>query len=252
MAKEDNEKFYFTPIRSEDRVVALNDLAQRKETLTLWKKGDEKKSEQFEIIELNESTGTFTLTRKESSFLERIASQDAPFAGSDELILFKSPLNRYQYFSSGRIRFDETKKQYFLKVDHDMYRAEQRQDFRLDGNEFNTIQLAVEERIFRAIDASAGGACIGIMPQEKGLFIKDTIFPNCHISINGKRFKIAEAKVVKIWEADIMNTDKRMVKGYKVGIQFGGLNEKEKDELCRHVITEARKEDQARREQSEQ
>lgn len=252
MAKEDNKKFYFTPIRSEDRLIALKDLALKKETLTLWKKGDEKKSDQFEIIELNESTGTFTLQRKESSFLERIATQDAPFAMGDELVLFKSPLKRFQYFSSGRIRFDEPKKLYFLKVDHDMYRAEQRQDFRLDANEFNTIQFVVEERIYRAVDASAGGTCIGIMSQEKGLFIKDTLFPNCHLSINGKRFKIAEAKVVKVWEADIMNNEKRMVKGYKVGLQFSGMNEKEREDLCRHVIGEARKEDEERRTRNEQ
>ena len=41
MAKEDNKKFYFTPIRSEDRLLALKDLAEKKTTLTLWKKGDE-------------------------------------------------------------------------------------------------------------------------------------------------------------------------------------------------------------------
>lgn len=247
MAKEDNKKFYFTPIRSEDRLLALKDLAEKKTTLTLWKKGDEKKSEQFDITELNETTGTFTLQRKEAGFLERIAKQDLPFAASDELILFKSPLNRFQYFSSGRIRFDETTKLYYLKVDHDMYRAEQRQDYRLDSNEYNTLQFVVEDRIYRAVDASAGGTCIGIMAQEKALFIKDTIFPNAFISINGKRFKIGEAKVVKVWEADVTMPDKRMVKGYKVGIQFAGMSEKEKDDLCRHVIAEARKEEQARR-----
>jgi len=249
MAKEDNKKFYFTPIKKEDRILALRDLAQKKETLTLWKKSDEKTLAQFEIVALDENTGTFTLTRKEASFLERIGSQD-PFAMND-LILFKSPLNRYQYFSSGRMSFDETKKLYFLRIDHDFYRAEQRQDFRLDSNEYNTIQLVIEDRIYIGIDASAGGTCIGIMLQEKGLFITDGVFQNCHISINGKRFKIAEAQVVKIWDADIMSTDKRMVKGCKVGLKFSGMNEKEKEEICRHIIGEARKEDQARRDQYE-
>lgn len=247
MAKEDNKKFYFTPIRSNDRIRALKDLTQRKETITLWKKSDEKNSEQFEIIDLNETTGTFTLQRNDNSLLTRIKTQDLPFAGNDELVLFKSPLKQYQYFSSGRIRYDEGRKVYFLKVDHDMYRAEQRQDFRLEGNEYNTIQFAIEDHIYRAFDASAGGACIGIPLHEKGIFLKDTIFSNCLISINNKRFKISEAKVVKIWESEIPNAEKRMEKGFKVGLRFTGLSEKEKEDFCRHVIAEARKEDQARR-----
>ncbi len=245
MTKDDNKKFYFTPLPAEERQEALITIFKKGDPLTLWKKNDDKKVESFKILALKDQT--LTLEKQSSTFLEKLTSKEFPFAQKGELVLFKTPLHRFQYFSSGRLWFNENENHYVLIVDHDIYRAEQRQDFRLESNKTNSIQLAIEGQIFRAQDASAGGACVEILPRDAGFFLKGKMLGTSILMINNKRFKIPSAKVMKVWDAQVHQSDNTLIAGQKMSLQFQDLSEKEREELCKHIINEARKEDIDRR-----
>ncbi len=238
MAEKDaNRKHYFSLVDEEDTLGICEFLAREKKTLFLWLKGDsEKDVEEFEIQSFDPASKKMTLKSK-AGLLKLLTG--SRLVGKD--VFIKMSTSRFHVFSTSLLTFDDDSKIYTLHINRDVYKGQQRTNYRLMASPYIKVQFKVDETAYPALDISAGGTSFIVNKDISHLFVKDEIKENNVIALNGRKFNIPKARIAGQWDYEDPNEPE--VAKVKVGVAFVDLNKGDEEELFKHINSEARGEE---------
>lgn len=228
-----NRKHYFSVVPADELKAVALEHCEEHGLVQLWKQGkSEETVEDFEAIEFNESEPALFLkdTAKLMSFLKMssLLKQE---------VFLKMTVGKYHYFSYGILGYDKDKKLYKLPLTNDIYRGQQRSNYRLMASSYIKIQFKIDETVYHCEDISAGGTSFIIDLESAKKFEKDDLFENCALLFCGKRYTIPKARVAGLWDVESKEPKR------KIGLAFIDLPSAAEEDLYRQVNSEARGEE---------
>lgn len=237
--KDPNKKHYFQPVTPEEfaESMLMQCSLEDAENLTIWEKGESEEqaelyiaSEYFPHPKIIKMKPTGKLVTKITGSLK---------AGKQ--VLIKIPIeDKINYFTGGRFKFHPEDLTYSLEIQQDIFKSQQRGNFRLNASDVIPIQFKIDEQVFDALDISTGGTSFIIEESDKERFTKGKLFQECTLRFDRKNYYIPLAQVAVL----IPMTDGDKPNGkLKVGIAFKDLARKTEDELYIKISTEARGEE---------
>ncbi len=234
--KDANKKHYFSIVELDEVMEAFSAAASENLTGYLWSQGQKGSDvEEYELISFSEarklklaSTGGFLAKLSKS----KLTNQE---------IFLKVNYNRFQYFTYGILRYDQEEKDYFIHITKDVYRSQQRTNYRLAANNFVKIQFKINETVYDAHDISAGGTSFSIDESDLEKYPEGEIFRDCMLRLNTYKFEIPQAKIAKTWP--VKDTEENPTGVFKVGIAFIDVPKATEEELFKSINGEARAEE---------
>ena len=239
MAEKDaNKKHYFTTVPKIEvlRVLEEYSLLEEKEDIVLWLKGKEEKSEEFELSKFSRDERAFYL-RQKGSLISKLTGSS--FVDKDVLVKFR--LDRFHYFTMCRLMFDSKAKEYKIQFGLDMYKSQQRTNFRLMASDLVKIQFKMNNVVFNAHDISAGGTSVTVPEGKEDDYPKEKLFEENLLMVNGKKFEIPTCIVKGVFPDKLADGTET---GFtRLGIAFEKLSKDTEEELFKHINSEARAEE---------
>jgi len=234
--KDPNKKHYFKPVTHEDFEGTMLAQCSKEKALpvTIWEKGESeelaelymavKYFPQEKIIKLNPSG--------------KLVTKITGSTKSGKSVLIKIPIeNKINYFTGGKLKFHSEDLTYSLEIDQDIFKSQQRGNFRLNSSSVVPIQFKIDDQIFDALDISAGGTSFEIDDDQKARFAKGLSFKDCSIRFDRKNYYIPLAEVAIL--IPMPNEEGKVGKKIKVGISFKNLPNKTEEELYMKITSEA-------------
>lgn len=228
-----NKKHYFILIGKEELKSVALDHCDDKGLVQLWRQGkSEDTVEDFEAVSFDETTPALMLksTAKLLSLLKM-----SPLL--DKEVFLKMTVGKYHFFTYGMLKYDKEKKVYVLPLTNDIYRGQQRTNYRLMASAHIKIQFKIGEEVYNCLDISAGGTSFVVPVDDAAKFVKDEIHPDCSLLFCGKRYNINKARIAGQWDAESKEPKK------KIGVAFVDLPPQVEEDLYRQVNSEARGEE---------
>lgn len=228
-----NKKHYFIQIGNDELKSVALDHTEDAGLVQLWRQGkSENTVEDFEAVAFDEQAPALHLksTSKLLSFLKL-----SPLL--DKEVFLKMTVGKYHYFTYGSLSYDKEKKVYVMPLSNDIYRGQQRSNYRLMAGPHIKIQFKIGDIVYNCQDISAGGTSFIIPAEEAGSFVKDDIHPDCALLFCGKRYNIAKARIAGLWDVEGKEPKK------KIGLAFVDLPPQIEEDLYRQVNSEARGEE---------
>lgn len=236
--KNANKKHYFTTVPKGEvaNVMEAYSKDEDKEDIVLWLKGKEDDSEDYELSKFDRSEKAFFL-RQKGSLLSKLTGSS--FIDKDVLVKFR--VDRFQYFTLCHLMFDPEAKEYKIEIKLDLYKSQQRTNFRLMASELVKIQFKMNNVVFNAHDISAGGTSVTLEKGDEEKYSKDQRFEKNELMVNGKKFDINLCIIKGIFPA---KDEEGKETGFtKLGIAFESLSKETEEELFKHINSEARAEE---------
>ncbi len=232
-SKNANQKHYFLTIDEEEVLTILEKSAIEKILITIWTTG-KSKIEEYQVENADIDSKRLMLIPQGGLLSKLSISQHA-----NKNIFLKIGKGKFQYFTYTKFHYDQETKKYWIYLKDDIYKTQQRTDYRLEACSFHKIQFKIDnENIFNGLDISAGGTSFCIKADTRDHFEKDTVFRNCTLKFNQTKYTIPRAKVVGLWEQkDITGNTTNEV---KIGISFEKLPKATEEALFKHINTGVR------------
>ena len=228
-----NKKHYFIVIDKDELKAVALDHTEDKGLVQLWMQGQSEDTvEEFEAHSFDE--------KKPSLYLKSTAKLLALLKMSsllDEEVFLKMTVGKYHYFTYGKLGYDKAKKLYELPLENDIYRGQQRSNYRLMASSHIKIQFKVGEVVHHCQDISAGGTSFFVPTSDADAFVKDDLHEDCALLFCGKRYEIPKTRIAGKWDAE--TKDPHM----KIGVAFIDLPPQIEEDLYRQVNSEARGEE---------
>lgn len=242
MARKDaNKKHYFSVIPETESKEMLEDITENGISFHMWEKGQtEKDLEEFEPILFDDNS--FKLNLKKIGGMLATLTQ-SKLTGKD--VFFRISRDGYQFFSWGELSYNATNSQYALDCSHDVYKSQQRTNYRLMASQFIKIQIKIGDDVFDGMDISAGGSSFKISEEHLDRYPKQKTFDNCVLHLNRKNFDIPHLKVMSIWDDN--NTEHKPTGFKNLGVAFIDLPKALEEELFVHINSEARAEEMTKK-----
>ncbi|MBI2522569.1 MAG: PilZ domain-containing protein [Bdellovibrio sp.] len=235
--KDPNKKHYFTTVSIEETQQVFAKIAQQNCEIHLWKKGHEEEDiEVFEVFNYLPLRKRLLLRKKGSLLIKLI-----PTTLLNENIFFKIPYEKFNYLSTGILLKDDETKEYVINLCNEVFKGQQRTNYRLATGPHITVQFKMDETVFEALDISAGGISTIIPITEKERFKKGRIIEGCILRFNKKNYDIPKALIAGVWEQKDRDGD--ILPELKIGVQFLDLTKEVEESLVQHVNSEARGEE---------
>ncbi len=232
-----NKKFYFDVLPDHDITSFFNKAAEENKSAEVWKKGqDKEKVENFKVMSFDEDTRALRLKFQTSGLLGALKSSRN--IGND--VLFKIPFDNIYLFTNTNLSYDPEQDQYHAVLDRDVYKSQQRSNYRLEATKFIRLQFKIDGIVYEANDISAGGASFTIDSSDIDKYPKNTVFRDCKVKITKFTYEIPEVRVAS--HSEFIHRDEfgnELVKT-KVGVAFQNLPKKVEEELTITVNSEAR------------
>ncbi len=228
-----NRKHYFSIIPKDELKAVSLEHCEENGLVQLWKQGkSEETVEDFEAISFDESAPALYLkdTAKFMSFLKMSSLLNKE-------VFLKMTVGKYHYFTYGLLEYDKLKKLYKLPLTNDIYRGQQRSNYRLMASSYIKIQFKIDDTVYHCEDISAGGTSFTVATEVAQKFSKDDLYENCALLFCGKRYAIPKARVAGLWDVDGPEPKR------KVGVAFIDLPPQAEEDLYRQVNSEARGEE---------
>ncbi|MDC1173959.1 PilZ domain-containing protein [Bacteriovoracaceae bacterium] len=237
--KDANQKHYFTPVDDEEKFSMMERACEDKWKVFLWIQGkSDKDVEEFECISFDTENSRLNL-KSSGGLLAKIGTSKK--AGKE--VFMKIGEGKSQYFTYSALTYSKEKKEYFVVLNKDMFKTQQRSNYRLMASRFIKLKFKIDDdHILDGLDVSAGGTSFVINdPEENEKYAKDAEFPDCELHFNGKKFAIPKAKIV----AQFPEKDKAGNPTGKMcaGIAFMDLSSRTEEDLFIHINGEARAEE---------
>jgi hypothetical protein len=234
--KDANKKHYFSLVETVDVQSALASCAKETLPAYLWDQGQ--KESDLEEYEIAGFEGDKKLILKsKGGFLSKLSKSKL----TEKQIYIKFNFDKFQYFTYGVLNYNSEDKTYFINIIRDVYRSQQRTNYRLNSNANVAIQFKVEEEVYDAHDISAGGTSFSLPEEEKDKYEEGKIYKGCMLRLNRDKFEIPQAKVAKVWpDKDAAGNPNGI---YKVGIAFIDVPKHIEEELFISINGEARAEE---------
>lgn len=237
MTKKDaNKKHYFSIVEAEDVQSALASCAKDSLSAFLWDQGQKESDlEEYEIAGFEDNKKLILKTK--GGFLSKLSKSKL----IEKQIYIKFNFEKFQYFTYGVLNYNNEDKTYFINIIRDVYRSQQRSNYRLNANAHVKIQFKVNDEVYDAHDISAGGTSFSLSEDEKDKYPEGEIYKGCMLRLNRDKFEIPQAKIAKIWpDKDPAGNPNGI---FKVGIAFIDVPKHIEEELFISINGEARAEE---------
>jgi hypothetical protein len=239
--KDPNKKHYFQVVSNEEFAESMLMHCQLEEAqhLTIWEKGEsEDQAELYEAVEYFPNPRIIKL-KPTGKLMTKITGSTK--AGKQ--VLIKVPIeDKINYFSGGRLKFHPEDLTYSIEIQQEIYKSQQRGNYRLQASNVIQIQFKIDEQVFEALDISVGGTSFVIEKTEMERFPKGKLFQDCTLRFDMKNYYIPMAQIAGHFP--FKNEDgSESVDKIKVGISFKGVQRKVEDELYIKISTSARGEE---------
>jgi c-di-GMP-binding flagellar brake protein YcgR len=238
--KDPNKKHYFQVVPDEEFAESMLMHCNQEEAqhLTIWEKGEaEEEAELYEAVEYYPNPKIIKL-KPTGKLMTKITGS----VKAGKQVLIKVPIeDKINYFTGGRLKFHSEDLTYSLEIQQEIYKSQQRGNFRLQASDVIHIQFKIDEQVFDALDISVGGTSFLVPSAELERFSKGKLFQDCTLRFDRKNYYIPMAQIAGHFPPG-PNSDPAL-NLMKVGISFKGLSRKVEDELYIKVSTSARGEE---------
>jgi hypothetical protein len=238
--QDPNKKHYFQPVDHDEFGQQILIYCQTKgsQTVTIWERGEsEDQAEGYVAIDYDIDKKILTLNPT-GKLITKITGSSK----SGKMVLVKIPIEaKIHYFTVAALRFHPGNLSYSLEITGEIFKSQQRGNFRLNSSDVISIQFKINEQVFDALDISTGGTSFLVNPVETVKFAKGEEFKECTLRFDRKNYYIPEALVASVKEMPLEETNGQ--KKVKIGIAFKNLPRKTEDELYVKISTEARGEE---------
>ncbi|WP_127717238.1 PilZ domain-containing protein [Halobacteriovorax sp. HLS] len=235
--KDANKKHYFSIVEPTEVSSVFENCAKEALTIYLWCQGQkEDQLEEFELYEYVSDQNTISMKVK-GGFLSKLGKSKL----TDKEVYLKINYNKFQYFSYSTLKYDSETKNYSLKVNNDVYRSQQRSNYRLNAGPFVAVQFKINDKVYDGHDISAGGTSFTVTEEEVKDLPEGTIFDDCMLRLNRDKFSIPQAKIAKTWPDK--DRDGELTGNFKVGVAFIDVPKHTEEELFKSINGEARAEE---------
>jgi c-di-GMP-binding flagellar brake protein YcgR len=238
--KDPNKKHYFQPVSGEEfaETMAMQCTLENAPPITIWEKGENEEDaelysplEYFPNPKIIKVKATGKLVTKMTGSLK-----------TGKSVMIKIPVeDKIHFFTVGRLKFHPEDLTYSIEIQQDIFKSQQRGNFRLSASKVIPIQFKIDDQVFSALDISTGGTSFIIEETDKDRFTKGQIFPECTLRFDRKNYYIPLAQVAIL--IPMADDEGQMTGKIKVGISFKELARKTEDELYIKISTEARGEE---------
>lgn len=238
--KDPNKKHYFQPVDPKEfaEAMLMHCTLENSAPLVIWEKGEsEDQAELYVAAEYFPNPKVIKLMPTGKLVTKITGSHKA-----GKQVLVKVPIEeKINYFTGGRFKFHPEDLSYSLEIQQDIFKSQQRGNYRLNASEVIPIQFKIDDQVYDALDISTGGTSFLIDEIDKDRFAKGKLFQECTLRFDRKNYYIPLAQVA----AQIPMTDESgaPIQRYKIGIAFKDLSRKTEDELYIKISTEARGEE---------
>jgi len=238
--KDPNKKHYFQAVHHSEfaESMQMQCSGEKAQPLTVWEKGESEDLaelylavEYFPIPKILKLKPTGKLMTKITGSLK---------AGKP--VLIKVPIeDKINYFTGGRLKFHPEDLSYSIEIQQEIFKSQQRGNFRLNASDVIPIQFKIDEQVFDAIDISTGGTSIYVDESDKERFAKGKIFTQCTLRFDRKNYYVPIVQIaiqLPVEDSELAQSGK-----IKIGISFKDLPKKTEEELYIKISTEARGEE---------
>jgi c-di-GMP-binding flagellar brake protein YcgR len=238
--KDPNKRHYFQEVTPEEfaETILMQCSLEESEPLTVWEKGEsEDEAELYKAIDYYPNPKIIKLQPTGKLVTKITGSLKA-----GKQVLIKVPVeDKINYFTGGRLKFHPEDLTYSLEIQQEIYRSQQRGNFRLNASDVIPIQFKIDEQVFDALDISTGGTSFIIDQIDAERFAKGKLFKECTLRFDRKNYYVPLAQIaVQIPLPDEAGKTSGRI---KIGISFKDLPRKTEDELYIKISTEARGEE---------
>lgn len=222
--KDANKKHYFSTVNKNEVTEIFSEAAAESLSIGIWRKGQsENDLENFTALRFDPNDKLLHL-KKSGSFLVQLVQSKS----TGKSILIKCVIDKFQYFTSGVLNYDESNKEYSVKVENAVFVGQQRTNYRLMASATNPIQFKMDNKVFDALDVSTGGTSFRIPKEDSLNYQTNAEFVDCILRFSKQNFEIPVVIVAGQWEDDSGKT-------VKLGIKFGQLTPKLEHHLCKEI-----------------
>lgn len=234
-----NKKFYFSVVQDDESQSFINKAVSEELVAEIWQKGQDKDQvEEFDILSYDPILKKIKLKLRTGLLGKLTGSRN-----KDSQVLIKISFGSIYIFTSTTLEYDRDDDTYFVLINQEIYKSQQRSNYRLSANKFIRIQFKIADIVFEALDVSAGGTSFNILPEHEDKFKKGQVYEDCILRLANINYDIPEVKVVGVWENPHKDEQDNLINGKKIGISFVSLPKKTEEALFISINTEARGEE---------
>ncbi len=219
--KSAHQKYYFNTIDEGEILACLESAVAQSLPVEIWEMGVGKNEvEKYSAREFDRDSRQLFLTPPGPSPLQTVWV--SRYLGKE--VCLKIDADKVQYFTYTKLNGHPASQKYWVSVKGEVYRTQQRFDYRLAADPRFPIQIHIEGRgEYSGIDVSVGGASFCVSGECQQHFAKGTIFKDCRIKLKGTEFCIPKAKVVGLWPRGEAPEEGRGPDQIQVGLAFSEL-----------------------------
>lgn len=245
---DDNKKYYFSQIQSEEIKSFLTRAAKEGLSASIWQKGQAKDEIEEFIVRSFDPDSMLIKLEFSGSILAKLAGPK----NKDKEILIKISFGPLYIFSHAKLEYKKEDESYFVVINKDTFKSQQRSNYRLNANRYIKIQFKIDGEVFNALDISAGGTSFIVPKEMTERFGKHKEFKDCTLRLVNTNYTIPDAKVAGAWEHEYKDAHGNILEGMKIGIAFVDLPKKTEEDLFLSINTEARGEEIRKKTQAKQ
>lgn len=238
--KDPNKKHYFDTTTHDDFTESMRMQCTLKDAkpLTIWEKGENEDQAELYIATEYYPNPKIIKLKPTGKLVTKITGS----LKAGKQVLVKIPIeDKINYFTGGHFKFHPEDLTYSLEIQQDIFKSQQRGNFRLNASDVIPIQFKIDDQVFDALDISTGGTSFVIDDVDKDRFAKGKLFLECTLRFDRKNYYIPIAQIAIL--IPLTGEDQKPNGKFKVGISFKDLARKTEDELYIKISTEARGEE---------
>jgi len=235
--KDPNKKYYFDQVDLEEIKRLSFEFVKKSNNITVWQKGkNEEHVEHFKCKKFNEASNKLYIEQQKEGLLSSFKKSKY----IDKDIFLKIEYGKDNVFTTSRLFFDDDKDLYYFIFKDTIFKSLQRQNYRLNADSKNAIQIKLaEEVIFDGLDISAGGMSFKILESELPEYPKGLVFKKCTLRFNKERYIIEEAIVAGNWPLEDPH-QKEEGPCLKIGLSFNKMDPDIEEKLFKDINSVAR------------
>lgn len=232
-----NKKHYFSELESKDLVEIIGKSIEDNVEIKLWQEGkSETDVETYVAKDIVKENLNITL-EPQGGLLSKLFS--SKLLGKN--VFVKIGGGKFQFFGTASFSQD-SKKEYKLKFTSNLFKTQQRSNYRLQASHQVRIQFRINENtVHDCLDVSAGGTSFVIPNTLLEYYPKDREFSECRVGVNSFVMDIPGAKIVGQWPYQDRNNED--AEETKIGIAFTNMGKNDEEELFKAINSEARAEE---------
>lgn len=234
--KDPNKKHYFDKITVDEIKKSADQLISSSEEVVIWEQGkNEEHVEKFVCKSYDDQTNTFYLEQIKEGLLSSFMKSKY----IDKEIFLRIGSGREQIFTTSSLKLHSQTGQYSVTFKNTIFKSLQRQNYRLNADDHNKIQVKLDDDlIFDGLDISAGGMSFQISDEELENYPKGKTFKSCTIRFNKEKYGIDEITVAGSWP--IKKSVEEDPDLHKIGLSFSKMNPDIEEKLFKNINSVAR------------